>query len=230
MEPYHRFMKIVTAIRLTVIALTLALTACSGPVYSYRYRLTIEVETPDGLKSGSSVIETSIEDRSDTWGPPSARGLIIRTKGEAAFVDLGQGRHVIALLATGPTAQGDPDFSGPVPRVFKVRNVAEYGRLNQQKGRFPVPIDLIPTFVTFDDLNDPTTASVVRPDEFEKTFGHGTRFKHAWVEMTNDPLTDEIETKLAGIVAKLREAAKTSRIERFGDPFRVNLGHIKRGR
>jgi hypothetical protein len=30
---------------------------CSGPVYKHRYRLTLSVETPDGLKSGFSVIE-----------------------------------------------------------------------------------------------------------------------------------------------------------------------------
>ena len=28
-----------------------------GPAYTHRVRLTIEVQTPDGIKSGSSVIE-----------------------------------------------------------------------------------------------------------------------------------------------------------------------------
>ena len=31
------------------------------PTYTYRYRLALEVETPDGIRSGSSVIEVRYE-------------------------------------------------------------------------------------------------------------------------------------------------------------------------
>ncbi len=37
---------------LAVVAAAAAVTGCGGPVYSYRYRLTLEVDTPEGLKSG----------------------------------------------------------------------------------------------------------------------------------------------------------------------------------
>jgi hypothetical protein len=32
------------------------------PIYTSRFRLTVEIETPQGLRSGSSVIETTIRD------------------------------------------------------------------------------------------------------------------------------------------------------------------------
>lgn len=36
---------------------TLALAGCGDPTPTYRYRLTVEVNTPEGLRTGSSVIE-----------------------------------------------------------------------------------------------------------------------------------------------------------------------------
>lgn len=170
------------------------LSACGGPVYSYSYRLTIEVDTPDGLKSGSSVIETTVQDDTESWGPREARLVRWRTKGDAVFVDLGSGRQVIALLAMGAT--GSDNFSRLVPKLFQLRDLDEVRTWQGRQGRFTLPADLVPTLVTFADLSDPKTARVVRPDEFETVFGPGVRFKRAWIEMTYDPITRGIEKKI----------------------------------
>src|SRR3954469_20001022 len=61
------------------------------PSYSYAFRLIIDVDTPSGLKTGSSVISL-------TWRsqmPIGLRSAVTQVKGEAVFVDLGGGRHVI---------------------------------------------------------------------------------------------------------------------------------------
>ena len=60
----------------------------------------------------------------------------------------------------------------------------------------PLTCDLVPTLVTFTDLNNPTTARVVRPDEFPAAFGAGVRLRGARIEMTADPVTSGIEKKL----------------------------------
>ena len=49
------------------LALTLAavtLSGCNpfGRTYTYRYRITVEVDTPQGLRTGSSVWESSVEE------------------------------------------------------------------------------------------------------------------------------------------------------------------------
>src|SRR5882724_13148895 len=59
---------------------------------AYKYRLTVEVETPEGRKSASGVVAVH-PDRSYT-----RRGQT-RTLGDAIFVDLGQGKNLVALLA-----------------------------------------------------------------------------------------------------------------------------------
>jgi len=64
------------------------------PNYTNRFRLTIEVQTPDGIRSGSSVIETTFF-KSGDWGPVEARGVRTQAKGEAIFVDLGHGKRAL---------------------------------------------------------------------------------------------------------------------------------------
>ena len=72
------------------------------PNYTNRFRLTIEVQTPDGIRSGSSVIETTFF-KSGDWGPVEARGVRTQAKGEAIFVDLGHGKNLLAILGFGPS-------------------------------------------------------------------------------------------------------------------------------
>src|SRR2546423_11616554 len=58
----------------------------------HKYRLTVEVETPEGRKSASGVMAVH-PDRS------YSRGGHTKTVGDAVFVDLGNGKNLVALLA-----------------------------------------------------------------------------------------------------------------------------------
>lgn len=67
------------------------------PTPTYRYRLTVEVETPEGLRTGSSVIE--VDTRQTRFAlNPSAAGVSERVRGEAVAVDLPGRRTLFALL------------------------------------------------------------------------------------------------------------------------------------
>src|SRR6202035_1497708 len=58
----------------------------------HKYRLTVEVETPAGVKSAAGVMAVH-PDRS------YSRGGYTRTRGDAVLVDLGGGKNLVALLA-----------------------------------------------------------------------------------------------------------------------------------
>src|SRR5471032_772143 len=58
----------------------------------HKYRLTVAVETPDGVKSASGVMAVH-PDRG------YSRGGQTRTKGDAVLVDLGGGKNLVVLLA-----------------------------------------------------------------------------------------------------------------------------------
>ena len=63
----------------------------------HKYRLTVEVETPEGRKSASGVLAVH-PDRG------YSRGGRTRTVGDAVFVDLGGGRNLVALGSSNSTA------------------------------------------------------------------------------------------------------------------------------
>ncbi|SRR6266404_6333172 len=171
--------------------LAFVLYLCTQPAYTHRFRLTIEVETPDGIKTSSSVIETSAWE-SGNWGPIEARGIRRDFKGRAVFVDLGQGRNLVALLGFGP--RGDQD------KLFKLSSAAlapgkkfDWKEEFKLKGRGVLQPDDIPTLVTFKDLNDPLSAVLVDPTDMAKNFGAGFAFRGALLETTSESVSGNIE-------------------------------------
>ncbi|MBX9776150.1 MAG: hypothetical protein K2Y71_17355 [Xanthobacteraceae bacterium] len=177
------------------------------PIYTARFRLTVEVETPDGLKSGSSVIETTIRDVK--VGLPEMVGLRYGANGEAVFVDLGQGRNLFGLLAFGPNGQDQDRLNRLVRAALAPGQSRDWREEANLRGSGELPPDYVPTLVTFADLKDPRTARVVSPQEFESVFGPGVRFRRAWIEtvragiwplnlfgVTGMPITQGIERML----------------------------------
>jgi hypothetical protein len=167
------------------------------PTYSHRYRLTLEVETPDGLKTGSSVVEASARAQPPILvNTPSVTDL----KGDAVFVDLGKAGSVLALLAAGKEIQAP---YGPVYlaiKAFGVPNCKEpfcqWREIAHMSGARDLPPDLVPALVALSSNGDPNGARFLRPAELETVFGPGYRLKRAWIELTQEPVTHEISTKL----------------------------------
>src|SRR3954449_5363241 len=58
----------------------------------HKYRLTVEVETPEGIKSASGILAVQ-PDRG------YSRSGHTRTMGDAVLLDLGGGKNLMALLA-----------------------------------------------------------------------------------------------------------------------------------
>jgi hypothetical protein len=74
--------------------MSLCLAGC-GKSESYRYKLTLAVDTKDGIKRGSSVGEVA---HWEVFVPE--RGVAHKLRGEALYLDLGPGkRPLVALLS-----------------------------------------------------------------------------------------------------------------------------------
>ena len=76
--------------------------------YTHRFRMTIEVETPSGVKSASSILK-AVYVESPKWLPQSS-SLSSGLHGEAVFLDLGDGKNVVVLLALGSNGE---QYFGP---------------------------------------------------------------------------------------------------------------------
>ena len=163
--------------------------------FTHRYRIMIEVDTPEGLKSGSSIIQSTTTGKSD-WILQTG-GTYSSVKGEAIFIDLGDGKNIVATLVFGPTGANVDRLSSLAAEAFNRDKAFWYKKAPDWTGKAELHDELIPTLVTFSNPADPATARVVRPDEFEMVFGPGYRFKGAWLEMTTDDVVwQRIEEKL----------------------------------
>lgn len=178
---------------------------------AHRFRLTVEVETPDGLRSASSVVE--VERKRIRLPVPGGRYAHL-VRGEAVYVDLGLGRNVVAVLAHGDNAED-------VDRINSFW-VEAYGRYKYDedvwsgrkalRGAVELRPPLIPTLVTFADRLDPGTVQVVRPGEFEAVFGPGFRFRRATLEVVPESVpvtTGVIERRLPWLVGMRTNLAGT---------------------
>ena len=172
---------------------------------AHKYRLTVEVETPEGRKSASGVLAVH-PDRSY-----SRRGQT-RTLGDAVFVDLGQGRNLVALLAHIDNNKLELDGINYV--ALRAYTAAQgkrvsFNAMSAQTGIVPVKAELVPVLVSFADPADPASARAVAPEDAEAVLGKGYRLQGITAEvvpngfwpidfggMLGEPVT-------RGIVAKL---------------------------
>jgi hypothetical protein len=91
-----KFLKFIGSIGIGLLVLRLFV----YPEYVHRYRLTMDVDTPDGVKTGSTVIQVERDD--NRWDWFILGKISFSFYGEALFLDLGRGKNVIALLAKDP--------------------------------------------------------------------------------------------------------------------------------
>ena len=163
-----------------------------GGINTQRFRLTIDIETPEGIKSGSSVIETSTWE-SGGWGPTEAQGIRRSFRGRAVFVDLGGGKNLVALLAFGSNGRDQTKLFELARAALAPGRTADWQEEYRLKGAGVLPPDYTPTLITFADLANPKTASVVYRSELGKVFGPGFRFLQARLETTTEPVSHSIE-------------------------------------
>ena len=66
------------------------------PSATWRYKMTVTVETPEGIKTGSAVREVHVRTEPDIL--PEAATMHFSVKGEAVVVDLGHGKYLFAVM------------------------------------------------------------------------------------------------------------------------------------
>jgi hypothetical protein len=192
----------------------------------HKYRLSVSVDTPDGVKSTSGVFAVF-----------PYRGYSVsgdtHTRGDALFVDLGGGKNLVVLMMHGDKGAEINGMNYVALRAYRATgsNVS-FANLNKVTGSAPVTGDLIPLMITFANVSDPRTARAVSPDDLAATFGAGYRLQDVSVAMVKngfwpldvggvlgEPVTRGVEAKLpwwdgteAPAAAALQAAGLTTRV------------------
>ncbi len=180
-------------------AVSLLLAGCGEQYPTYRYRMTVEVDTPQGLRSGSSVIEVRT-DQGPRFPGPEAGGVKSRIRGEAVAVDLPRGT-LFALLQS-PNGRGAESYAWALlPRPPTRGDDAEGRRANYEalgsvQGQAELQPENYPMLVTFRDLADPTSVEAANPADFASVFGPGYALRRIMVRVTDEPVTSTISEQL----------------------------------
>lgn len=187
----------------------------------YGWKLTIAMNTPVGVKRASTVSQISLFDTST----PS-RGVVRRVVGEALYLDLGPNTRPLVALVTNSllppqdkelsqvdgtglrwSAETGPNFNlllrlydlSPSPRG-DADFLADAARLTAMRGAHAIALSDLPDLVTFADINDPASVIKVDPNNLEPTLGKGISWNEIVLEITDEPVTKGIETKLPWLI------------------------------
>jgi hypothetical protein len=177
-----------------IVAIFIALFLVSCWPYTYRYKLIIAAEVDGEVVSASSVIEVAMT--SQLQLPGNMGPYHFDVYGDAVYLDLGDGRNVVATLRFGPSGKSDflPFLA---PRLFGSDDGLKFWpRHTGTNEARSLGAENIPVLVTFGDPRDPHTLLVVSPDQFPEFFGPDVRFLKAEIQMTRQPVTRTIDTFL----------------------------------
>lgn len=166
-----------------------------------RYKTTVEIDTPEGVRIGSAVREIV------ATNPPSAPMLgedrgSIQVHGQAVAVDLPNGQTLFALLAGG---DGNVDYAGRYTwYLFRdTEGFTTDGAIELWPKLPPArlkSIDSLPMLVVFRDLNDPRSIERVDPNNLAAHFGDGVSLRRIWLGRSSEKVTEGITERLPWLV------------------------------
>jgi len=151
----------------------------------FKYRLQVEIETPDGVKSSANVY--SVTPNRSYGGSNTGESAGPKTKGDALFVDLGGGRNVVALLMVGATPT-DLDATNYIAmRSFTAAGrKVQFRDMKKTTAMTPVavPAGNAPVLVSFKDVSDPKSARRLTADNAQELLGSGYKLRGVAVSTT----------------------------------------------
>lgn len=162
------------------------------PSATWRYKMTVTIETPEGIKTGSAVREVHV--RTEPKILPEQSPIHYRARGEAVSIDFGDNRYLFYTMGTDDAFLVLSCAYGV--DMYSYEAIKYYSSL---KGNSVSLLDkkcLASPFVTFKDIKDPKTVTAVDRLNLAATFGAGVTLKDVTIEMTDAPVTREIDKYL----------------------------------
>lgn len=220
-------------------AATLGLTGCNSSS-EVRAKITVEVDTPSGVRTGVGVWSWKLSKTSKVSGAP----YLGKFRAEAVPVRLPDGQTLF-VLATNQEMLAERLFRdfGPGPlgndRIANVRAIGKRigtTRLlncsnansddDDAESRKPI---ICPQMVKFRRLDNPASAERVYPSRLQESLGPGFQLRSIKVQITDDPVNLGIESLFpwwANYKVKHFDGSST-RIENLTDGD--ILGHLSSG-
>lgn len=201
-----------------------------------RQKMTVEVDTPEGVRSGSAVVETEVR-QGKRWGDSS--GTRFGLRGEAVAVDLPGDQTLFALLRGVDAASADAttyqtrlifdallesDRTNEPIRIDGLDLMAVRKEAKDARLRLELPRTTYPLFVRFRAVDNPSSVERVDPTEFSYSFGAGIELRRITVQVTDADVTYILAKRLAmlglkadrGLDSTLGVSAKPTLAQQLG--------------
>lgn len=185
--------------------LILALSACgSSDQYRLHALVTVYVDTPQGVRMGSSIYEVRAGNLKQLL--PDAAGRGWSTIGEAVAIELPNGKTLFTLSQThavqGDTASMilatlDDEFNNTM--VESTKRFSGWGKGYGDSEAKQVAKQNYPVFVTFADMQNPKSVMQVDPGNLTPSLGAGYELRSITVQLTDRRVTTGIERRLKWI-------------------------------
>lgn len=182
------------------------------PSGSWRYKITVSVETPEGIKTGSAVREIRAAVAPGFLGVE--KSLPTSVVGEAVVVDLGERGVLFAIMGVDDYWQ----FENAFPTSLTWRDRFFYYKNLKNVKTEVAPVNY-PRLLAFKDINDPKSVTIAyKPitkvkdalgyqyevvgveDNMAELFGSGVSLKNIEIETTNEALTRRVERYLPWLI------------------------------
>jgi len=191
---------------------------------SYRQKMAVEVETPAGLRSASSVVGVVQGDQKLVLGQPGGRGYA-DLSGEAVVLEW---RRVDTCLRCSMGAMLAQQVFAPeiglngLPITHPDMEVW-LKWLAKLRIRREMPKKLYPLLVTFADIDDPKTVRRVDPDDLAASFGPGVALKSISIEITGEKVTTGKVEQVLGWLGEYPETPVLPKIDPKDFSFEAKL-------
>ncbi len=165
---------------------------------SWNYRVTVEVETPEGIKTGSAVRQLQV------WSNyalnPDVGSYQYKVLGEAVVIDLGERGALFGLIGASSYEFLTAFFGRGGNGEKEIYEASKF-----KIGRKVEVDEYFLRMYAFEDIDIPSSVKLVKgyklnsetkktepADNFEMLFGKGIRLHRITLEVTNDPVTRRI--------------------------------------
>lgn len=205
-----------------------SLAACAPSLPDYRYRLTVEVDTPHGMRSGSSVIQVASHVSSQYSLAPG--DVTTQVTGEAVAVDLPGGKTLFALLSKPDSAEGANAYAFDAliskPWIGSNEYIANVNVLARRRDVGVLPVKDWPMLVTFSDTDAPASVRSVDPLNLAIEFGSAMKIRRITVQVTSDRVTTGIEKRLKWLESQHGQLVEAKISD---SDYKKNLSSINEG-
>lgn len=211
------------------------LTGCSTlSTSTIRYRMVVELNTSEGIRTGSSIIESFMRD-----GPRMAEagGVSYSLRGEAVEIRLHRGIFFALLGQVGQGSAADY-FAHILPRALARREShpplsrryaggewkAQREEFLRKQAKILLDEEDYPTFATFHNILDPRSIVEVNIENIKDEFGEAVSIKRIFLQATADDVTSGIKKTLPWIDTIRGKYLNGATSENLSSPFSGRVG------